>query len=293
MSTTLDALQTLDVPPLAVAGHALATAALVVSDPLRGRRDHRRLLADVAADPAGGEAARVRFYRRWVRSGWVWAAAVVGLVAALPAVGPAELGLRLPDLTGLGTSVWRGTGAAAAPAGDRTDTLETLAGMLVGLLVATLATIVVLRIVGRRTRRLPLAGATAVSPMLPTTARGRRGWASLSLMAGVTEEITYRGLLVLTLALLLPGADPRLVVVLAAVLFGLAHVYQGWAGVLATGVLGAVFAQLYLATGSLLIPMLLHVLIDLRVLLLVRPGRPAPAGTPTPAATRSAAQSVA
>jgi membrane protease YdiL (CAAX protease family) len=264
MSTTLDTLQALDVPPLAVTVLSLATLALVATDPVMGRRDHRALLADVAADPAGGEAARVRFYRRWVRGGWTWAAAVVALVALLPAVGPADLGLRLPDLTALGAD-------DEAVAGG-SDVLGTIAGMLVGLLAATLVVVVVLRVVGRRTQRLPLAGAAALSPMLPTTAQGRRGWASLSLMAGVTEEVTYRGLVLLTLALLLPGADRPVVLALAAVVFGLAHVYQGWTGMLVTGLLGAALAQLYLSTGSLLLPMLLHVLIDLRALLLVRPG---------------------
>ena len=56
-------------------------------------------------------------------------------------------------------------------------------------------------------------------------------------------------------------------------LFGLAHWYQGRLGVLATGAVGAVLTQLYLTTGSLLLPMVLHVLIDLRLLL----DRPAPA----------------
>lgn len=104
--------------------------------------------------------------------------------------------------------------------------------------------------------------------MLPTTARGRRGWAALSVTAGVTEEVTYRGLVLLTLALLLPTADPRVVVVVAAVLFGLAHAYQGWTGMLATALAGAVLAGLYLATGSLVVPMVLHVLVDLRALTL-------------------------
>jgi membrane protease YdiL (CAAX protease family) len=39
------------------------------------------------------------------------------------------------------------------------------------------------------------------------------------------------------------------------------------AGVLTTGVLGAVLAALYLGTGSLLLPVVLHALVDLRFLL--------------------------
>ncbi len=74
-----------------------------------------------------------------------------------------------------------------------------------------------------------------------------------------------------------------MLVVVAAVAFGAAHAYQGAAGVLLTGVLGGVFAALYLQTGSLLLPVLLHAAVDLRFLLvptaalpplgpLVRPG---------------------
>ncbi|GAA2728980.1 CPBP family intramembrane glutamic endopeptidase [Cellulomonas aerilata] len=299
MNPTLDALQSLDVAPATVAALVLAVVVLGVTDPVLGRRDHRALLAELAADPAGAEAARVRFYRRWVRGGWLWAAAVVALVTALPDVGLAALGLRAPDLAGLGTSVWRGTSSAVdVPPGD---VLETAAGMLVGLLLGTAVVVAVLRLVARARSRsaqapragsggIPLAGSAALTPMLPTTPRGRRGWAALSVTAGVTEEITYRGLVLLTLALLLPTADPRVVVVIAAVLFGAAHAYQGWAGMLATGLAGAVFAGLYLATGSLVVPMGLHVLVDLRALLLTpRPVRRRDtAGTVQPAQPVSA-----
>ena len=280
MSTTLETLQSLDVPTVTTVALAGAVLALVASDPVLGRRDHRALLTELAGqgdDPAGAEDARVRFYRRWVRGGWLWAAAVLALVAALPGVGLGTLGLRWPDLVGRGSSVWRESSSPALTDDAGGVDLETVAGMLVGLLVGTLLVVVVLRVTARArsaVRRrdgapaLPLAGGAALAPMLPTTTRGRRGWAALSVTAGVTEEVTYRGLVVLTLALLLPDADPRLVVALAAVVFGLAHAYQGPVGMVATALAGAVFAGMYLGTGSLVVPMLLHVLVDLRALLL-------------------------
>ena len=42
---------------------------------------------------------------------------------------------------------------------------------------------------------------SAIDTLMPTTPAARRGWAALSLSAGVTEEITFRGLLVLALSL--------------------------------------------------------------------------------------------
>jgi uncharacterized protein len=72
------------------------------------------------------------------------------------------------------------------------------------------------------------------------------------------------------------GLPDGVLVVVAGVAFGLAHAYQGVAGVVTTGLLGGVMAALYLSTGSLLLPVLLHAAIDLRFLLV--PARVLPAG---------------
>lgn len=74
------------------------------------------------------------------------------------------------------------------------------------------------------------------------------------------------------------GLPSAVLVLVAAVAFGLAHAYQGRAGIVLTGVLGGVMAALYLGTGSLLLPVLLHAAIDLRFLLV--PTRALPAGRP-------------
>ena len=76
------------------------------------------------------------------------------------------------------------------------------------------------------------------------------------------------GLTVLAVVSALAGGPPALVLVLlGAAAFGLAHAYQGVAGIVTTGILGGVLAALYLDTGSLLLPVLLHAAIDLRFLL--------------------------
>jgi len=56
--------------------------------------------------------------------------------------------------------------------------------------------------------------------------------------------------------------------VIAAVLFGIGHVYQKLPGVLGTGVMGLAFGFLYFFTGSLLMPMIVHALFDMRLLLI-------------------------
>jgi membrane protease YdiL (CAAX protease family) len=58
--------------------------------------------------------------------------------------------------------------------------------------------------------------------------------------------------------------------ILSSCVFGFAHLYQGVVGIVQTTILGAIFGLVFIVTGSLLLPMILHVLIDLRILLIWR-----------------------
>lgn len=82
----------------------------------------------------------------------------------------------------------------------------------------------------------------------------------MSLSAGVWEELVYRGFLVW---FLVPLAGAIGAIVISALIFGLAHIYQGVRGFVASTVLGLVFAALYLFTASLWWLMVLHAVIDM------------------------------
>jgi len=96
--------------------------------------------------------------------------------------------------------------------------------------------------------------------LMPRTPRDMRWFFALSFTAGVCEEILYRGFLWWYFQIWL-GAIPAAIA--TAVVFGVGHSYQGWRGVLQTGAAGAFLAAVYLLSGSLVMPMLLHVLMDL------------------------------
>jgi len=115
---------------------------------------------------------------------------------------------------------------------------------------------------GRALRGLP-----DFSALLPITVRERWMFLAVAISAGVCEELVFRGWLLSALHDQL-GVNGVWLLVLAAAIFGLAHAYQGVVGVLLTGYLGAVFCVVYVATGSLLVPMILHVIIDARLALL-------------------------
>lgn len=93
------------------------------------------------------------------------------------------------------------------------------------------------------------------------------GWAAaVAVTAGVTEECYFR----LLLPLLATRAGVPAVAAFggAVVLFGLAHRYQGWRGVVATTLAGAALTVAYLASASLLAVIAFHAAGDLGHLVL-------------------------
>jgi membrane protease YdiL (CAAX protease family) len=109
---------------------------------------------------------------------------------------------------------------------------------------------------------------------LPRTGEERRWFAGMSLVVGVGEEIVFRGWLIRWLAGAPLGLGLVAAVIVAAAVFGIDHGYQGVAGIVSTAVLALVFTLIFLATGTLWVPIVAHALIDLRVLLLVPPAEP-------------------
>jgi len=116
------------------------------------------------------------------------------------------------------------------------------------------------------------ASAKALEAMmwfLPQTAAERRWFAVVSLTAGICEEVLFRGFLLHYLHVFPWKLPLTPVLLIAAVIFGLQHLYQGIAGTMLTGVMGLLFSLLFLLTGTLLVPMILHALLDLRMLVIL------------------------
>ena len=100
--------------------------------------------------------------------------------------------------------------------------------------------------------------------MLPKTIGQRVVFFFIAVTAGVSEELLFRG--AATYLLMNIGIDmPMWVVgVIGAILFGLAHWYQGLSGIIMTGWMGFALFNIYVETGSLLIPIVLHFLMDVK-----------------------------
>lgn len=82
----------------------------------------------------------------------------------------------------------------------------------------------------------------------------------LSVSAGIVEETLWRGYLIWYLSQIMPV---WVAAVISAVGFGIAHGYQGLANVPRITLVGALFTGLFVLTGSLWLPMILHSAVDL------------------------------
>lgn len=213
--------------------------ALVI--PWLGRRRYRSLQQALRS---GNPRARSRVYVRSLIAKW----APVLSLAILAAVGMVS---------------WAGLGVRYS---DR----EIPPRMWIFFLVLFALTTVYFRKRGEKqiARLMKMAGA-----IVPTSLREQWLFAALAISAGITEELLYRGFFVFYLGTYAPGLARWAVIAACALLFGIAHLYQGWTGVLFTGTLGAILTILYMETGSLLAPVVLHSLIDLRILFILPPQR--------------------
>lgn len=67
-----------------------------------------------------------------------------------------------------------------------------------------------------------------------------------------------RGFLYFYISLYLPHVKTAELVLLTSLVFGIAHTYQGWRGIASTTISGLIFGMLYVISGSLLLPALVH-----------------------------------
>jgi len=97
--------------------------------------------------------------------------------------------------------------------------------------------------------------------LVPRT-RQEKSWSVLLLVptAAFCEEFLYRGLLLALISQWLHSG--AWACALSSLAFGLAHVYQGWSGVVRASLLGALLAYPVMHFGSLYPSMLAHGLID-------------------------------
>ena len=105
---------------------------------------------------------------------------------------------------------------------------------------------------------------------IPRTFKEKKYFFGVALTAGICEEIIFRGLLLLILQALFPNLSILFIIIIACVIFGIGHLYQGVTGIIKTTIGGAVFCCLYIVTNSLIIGIIGHYLMDFSSAFLLR-----------------------
>ena len=151
---------------------------------------------------------------------------------------------------------WR---ALLADTGDLVPGLATALGVvLVGGTIVAVA-------LARGSESVPTIG--DIGALLPRNRSELVLGALLSVNAGVVEELLFR---LAVPALIFGATGSALAAVLGGVLlFGSLHFYQGWPGIVGATVIGALLMVLYLASGTIVVAIVVHTLIDLRSLVLI------------------------
>ncbi|MBU7319042.1 CPBP family intramembrane glutamic endopeptidase [Paenibacillus oleatilyticus] len=91
----------------------------------------------------------------------------------------------------------------------------------------------------------------------------------LAFVVGVSEELIFRGYLYSYLQEYWSVSDLVSLIIVNAV-FGLLHFHQGRSAIIDTATLGIAMSQLYIQSGSLLLPIIFHILYDLKIVLITR-----------------------
>jgi membrane protease YdiL (CAAX protease family) len=202
---------------------------LVVVQPIHGAVTYRRYVRQIEA---GMPANRVALYRQTLVLEWA-ALAVLALAWWLFGRPVMELGMSVPG----GIGFWIGCGAVLLAWFWRKATA-----------------------LSEQERASQLDSLGNLVHFLPRPGREYRYFFGLSITAGVVEEIVYRGFMLWYLAHFMPLWAA---VLLSSVAFGLGHSYQGLSGGVRTGLVGLVFAVLYVVSGSIWLPILGHALLDI------------------------------
>lgn len=191
---------------------------------------------------------RQKIYRSWIRESWLLfgVVSVAGIALLLQTDQTLQLSFNSPTLESVGT------------------------GMAFGLIVVLLLAIAYS---WRQSTTISKADRNKIKSLINKSGSGgliaknheeRTLGGVLSLAAGVTEELFFRLVLPAVMVVIFGTEWLVPIVIISALLFGLAHAYQGISGVVLTSIIGALLMFIYISTGSILLAILVHILVDVR-----------------------------
>ncbi len=226
--------------------YALFLCYLLTYEPIWGYISHQRFKKDMHHAPES-KTRRIAYYKETMLALWIPTLIIV-IVTMVSPITFSSLGFSWPSLN--------------------TSTFGNWVSYILLALFACYILAIVYHFVAMKTSQAFRDKVTnelekiPYQELLPKSHQEKKLWSYVSLTAGVTEEIIYRGFLLFVLMTLLPDVSVWLNCIIAGIIFGLAHTYQGLSGFIRTSLIGICFSMLYLILGSLFPLMIFHFLID-------------------------------
>ncbi len=138
-------------------------------------------------------------------------------------------------------------------------------GLLIGIAIAFFVGLVASVVFSKHEGEVPTIG--DIHALLPRNRAEIKYGVGLSINAGIVEELLFR--LALPTAIFAISGNALVAVIASILIFGAMHAYQGIGGIIGTTIFGALMMFIFLTTGTILWPILLHAVFDLRSLVLI------------------------
>ena len=202
-----------------------------------------------------GSAQKIGYYK--ILCAWLWIASFI----AVATVGFREVSTIVPlpdDAAWLFRHSWV------------RSLVEAAILLFVGLMFLPYATVAWKKLRNRPRTYRSAQALKAFMYFFPATRAERRWWVFVCVTAGCCEETLFRGFMLHYLHLLPWTLNLTLALLISSLIFGLNHLYGGVGGVVGSATAGFLFGLLFMLSGSLLLPVILHALIDLRMLVVLQ-----------------------
>lgn len=200
------------------------------------------------------EKIRLDFYKEAIIWGWipVW---IIGLFIAFSPLSLGDVGLR--EITLSNSMLW-----------------NSIVFIITGVMMLSLLYQTIMYFISEEFRRKNAIefnnrknsnhhyDNVVLNLLVPHTLKEKIHFFFVSLTAGICEEMHLRGCVMFLLADIFPDLHIVVIGLIASLLFGVFHCYQGVFGVIKTSMAGMFFATLYIVTDSVIPGIILHFCMD-------------------------------
>jgi membrane protease YdiL (CAAX protease family) len=216
---------------------------LTILYPIIGAKEVKKLKQSYAN---GNTNIKVKFFRESIISSWIPIILIFSLIP-ISDVSLADIGLKWNPIYNFSLSKW---------------IVYPVIGFYLLHLFQNIYHIIVFKSNTKKREKVAKNIPGDYKWFLPITNKEKQVWSYLSISAGITEEILYRGYFFFALAIIFPALNLVSILLITTLIFGIGHIYLG-KEVIKSTLLGLIFGIYYIAFDSVIPVIIIHIAQDL------------------------------